>query len=96
MRNDRQINKATAYNKFEVFLMNNESIELSKKLAAEQAVKENVKENMILGIGSGSTIVYVVKKIAELKINVHCIPTSYQSNQLILKNKPLHQILKNL
>ncbi len=67
--------------------MNNDSIELSKKLAAEQAVKENVKENMILGIGSGSTIVYAVKKLAEMKMNVRCIPTSFQSHQLILKNK---------
>ncbi len=67
--------------------MNNDSIELSKKLAAEQAVKENVKENMILGIGSGSTIVYAVKKIAEMKMNIKCIPTSFQSHQLILKNK---------
>jgi ribose 5-phosphate isomerase A len=67
--------------------MNNESIELSKKLAAEQAVKENVEEGMILGIGSGSTIVYAVKKIAEMKIKVRCIPTSFQSHQLILKNK---------
>ncbi|MHA2306929.1 MAG: ribose-5-phosphate isomerase A, partial [Candidatus Hodarchaeales archaeon] len=67
--------------------MNKESIELSKKLAAEQAVKENVEENMILGIGSGSTIVYAVNKITEMKINVQCIPTSFQSYQLILKNK---------
>lgn len=67
--------------------MNNNIIELGKKIAAEKAIEDNVKSNMILGIGSGSTIVYAVKKIAELKFNVKCIPTSFQSHQLILENK---------
>lgn len=65
-------------------------IELGKKNAAFRAVEENVKKNMILGIGSGSTVVYAVKKIAEINqnnnLNLKCIPTSFQSHQLILEN----------
>jgi ribose 5-phosphate isomerase A len=70
--------------------MTNNLIELGKKNAAEKAVEENVKKNMILGIGSGSTIVYAVKKIAEMNkeknMNLKCIPTSFQSYQLIVEN----------
>ena len=65
-------------------------IELGKKNAAFRAVEENVKKNMILGIGSGSTVVYAVKRIAEINqdnnLNLKCIPTSFQSHQLIVEN----------
>ena len=70
--------------------MSKELIEIGKKNAAIKAVEENVKKNMIIGIGSGSTIVYAVKIIAEMNrkelLNVKCIPSSYQSYQLILNN----------
>jgi ribose 5-phosphate isomerase A len=70
--------------------MSENLIELGKKNAAEKAVEENVKKNMVLGIGSGSTVVYAVKKIAELNkennLNLKCIPTSFQSYQLIVEN----------
>ena len=70
--------------------MDKDLIELGKKNAAIKAVEENVKKNMILGIGSGSTVVYAVKKIAEINqrenLNLKCIPTSFQSNQLIVEN----------
>jgi ribose 5-phosphate isomerase A len=70
--------------------MSNELIELGKKNAANKAVEENIKEGMILGIGSGSTVVYAVKKIAEINqnnnLNLKCIPTSFQSQQLIVEN----------
>lgn len=70
--------------------MNNDLIELGKKNAAEKAVEENIRKNMILGIGSGSTVVYAVKKIAEMNkekdLNLKCIPTSFQSYQLIIEN----------
>ena len=46
--------------------MSQDLIEIGKRTAAEKAVMENVKKNMVLGIGSGSTVVYAVKKIAEL------------------------------
>jgi len=65
-------------------------IEIEKKNAAFKAVEENVKRGMILGIGSGSTVVYAVKKIAEINkaedLNLKCIPTSFQSHQLIIEN----------
>ena len=71
-------------------VMSNDLIELGKKNAAFKAVEENVKEGMILGIGSGSTIVYAVEKIAEINkkkdLKLKCIPTSFQSYQLIVDN----------
>ena len=70
--------------------MSQDLIEIGKKTAAEKAVIENVKKNMVLGIGSGSTVVYAVKKIAELNkeknLNLKCIPSSFQSYQLIIDN----------
>ncbi|MFX1237649.1 MAG: ribose 5-phosphate isomerase A [Promethearchaeota archaeon] len=70
--------------------MSNELIEEGKKKAAIKAVEENIEANMILGIGSGSTVIYAVEKIARLNmennLNLKCIPTSFQSYQLIIKN----------
>ena len=68
----------------------NKLIEKGKKNAAINAVEENVKKNMVLGIGSGSTVVYAVERIAEMKskeeLNLKCIPTSFQSYQLIVEH----------
>ena len=65
-------------------------IEKGKKDAAIRAIDDNVKKNMTLGIGSGSTIVYAIERIAELNkkdnLNLICIPSSYQAYQLILDN----------
>ncbi|MHA2186380.1 MAG: ribose 5-phosphate isomerase A, partial [Promethearchaeota archaeon] len=70
--------------------MSKELIEKGKRAAANKAVEENVKKGMILGIGSGSTVVYAVEKIAELNkansLNLKCIPTSFQSYLLIVEN----------
>ena len=70
--------------------MTEELIELGKKNAAIKAVEENVKKNMIIGIGSGSTIVYAVKRLGEINkekdLNLICIPSSFQSYQLIIQN----------
>ena len=65
------------------------SLETAKKLAAERAVKENVTSKMVVGIGSGSTIVYAVNKLAEMVVanelmDITCIPTSFQARQLIV------------
>jgi ribose 5-phosphate isomerase A len=58
-------------------------IELGKKNAAIKAVEENVKKNMVVGIGSGSTVVYAVQKLGvinkEKSLNLKCIPSSFQS-----------------
>eukprot|EP01091_Cochliopodium_minus_P008622 TRINITY_DN1984_c1_g2_i1.p1 TRINITY_DN1984_c1_g2~~TRINITY_DN1984_c1_g2_i1.p1 ORF type:complete len:240 (+),score=65.69 TRINITY_DN1984_c1_g2_i1:168-887(+) len=68
-----------------------ELIEKSKKMAAIKVVDENVKDGMILGIGSGSTIVYVVERLKERvqkeKLNIICLSTSYQSKMLIFDSK---------
>jgi len=65
-------------------------IELGKKNAAIKAVEENIKKSMIVGIGSGSTIVYAVKRLGEINkeknLNVKCIPSSFQAYQLIIQN----------
>ncbi len=63
-------------------------IEESKRAAAIQAVKENFPPDpRFVGIGSGTTIVYVVEAINALEQDVSrvCfVPTGYQSRQLIL------------
>ncbi len=70
--------------------MTEDLIEKGKKAAAFKAVNENVKKNMVLGIGSGSTVVYAIERIAELNrekdLNLKCIPSSFQSYQLIIEN----------
>lgn len=67
------------------------SVETAKKLAAYKAVDECVRDNIVLGIGSGSTVVYAVERLAERinkeHLNIICIPTSFQARQLILQNK---------
>eukprot|EP01083_Nonionella_stella_P074443 201938_1 len=64
----------------------------AKKLAAHSAVEDHIRSNQVLGIGSGSTIVYAIEKIAELYASkaikdIICVPTSFQSEQLILHHK---------
>lgn len=64
------------------------SIEDAKKLAGFSAVNDWVKDGMIVGVGSGSTVVYVVERLVERvreeKLNIVCVPTSFQANQLIV------------
>eukprot|EP00062_Callorhinchus_milii_P012938 gi/632960495/ref/XP_007896227.1/ PREDICTED: ribose-5-phosphate isomerase [Callorhinchus milii] len=63
----------------------------AKKRAAYMAVDKYVQNNQVLGIGSGSTIVHAVKRIAERVqkdgLKVVCVPSSFQARQLILQNK---------
>lgn len=63
------------------------AIETAKRAAARLAVKEHFNpESRYIGIGSGSTIVYVVEAIRELKDpriqNILFVPTGYQSRQV--------------
>ncbi|KAF8901194.1 ribose-5-phosphate isomerase [Gymnopilus junonius] len=65
-------------------------IEQSKRLAAYQAVDHHVKpEHRIIGIGSGSTVPYVVERIVQQGAAVNkgrvFIPTGFQSKQLIVE-----------
>jgi len=63
-------------------------IENAKKRAAAEAVK-NVKDNFVIGLGSGSTVAYAIKeigrKIREERLHVIGVPTSYQSFFLAIK-----------
>ena len=72
--------------------MSNDSKEEGKRIAGYQAVDEEVKSGMKIGIGSGSTIVYTVQRLAQIyhegKIkDIICVPTSFQAKQLITENK---------
>lgn len=66
------------------------SLEAAKKLAAYKAVDDCVKNNMVIGVGSGSTIVYAVNRLKQRieaeNLNIICIPTSFQARQLIILN----------
>ena len=66
------------------------TMEAGKRAAAIQAVQQHVNNNMCIGIGSGSTIVYAVERLAERvkseNLNVVCVPTSFQARQLILNH----------
>lgn len=65
-------------------------LQSAKKIAAYKAVDEYVKNDSVIGIGSGSTVVYAVERLAERvnneKLNVVCVPTSFQARQLIVKH----------
>ncbi|KAK6635942.1 hypothetical protein RUM44_001197 [Polyplax serrata] len=65
-------------------------VENAKKLAAYTAVENHVKDNTVVGIGSGSTVVYAVEKLTQKirneNLKIICIPTSFQAEQLITQN----------
>lgn len=67
------------------------ALESAKQVAAFRAVDDYIQDNQVVGVGSGSTVVYAVQRLAERvakeKLNLTCIPTSFQSKQLIVKNK---------
>ncbi|KAH3677622.1 hypothetical protein WICMUC_001725 [Wickerhamomyces mucosus] len=63
--------------------------EESKRLSAYKAVDENFPDTpKVIGIGSGSTVIYVAERIGQLdnKRDFICIPTGFQSKNLILDN----------
>uniref|UniRef100_A0A2P2I9X7 Ribose-5-phosphate isomerase n=1 Tax=Hirondellea gigas TaxID=1518452 RepID=A0A2P2I9X7_9CRUS len=62
--------------------------EQAKKRAAFQAVDEVLSDRQVVGIGSGSTVVYAVERIAERvrseDLKITCVPTSFQARELII------------
>uniref|UniRef100_A0A0K8WH23 ribose-5-phosphate isomerase n=1 Tax=Bactrocera latifrons TaxID=174628 RepID=A0A0K8WH23_BACLA len=68
----------------------NMSLNEAKRIAAHRAVDEWVKTNTVIGIGSGSTVVFAVERLAERVqkegLKVTCVPTSFQARQLIVEN----------
>lgn len=67
-----------------------ELIEKEKKNAALKAVK-HVKDGLIIGLGSGSTVAYVIEeignKIKREKLCILGVPTSYQAFMLAVKHR---------
>lgn len=64
-------------------------IETAKKAAAYRAVDENLPPQVnVVGVGSGSTVVYVAERLGQLanKSEFVCIPTGFQLKQLIIDN----------
>ncbi|XP_072112809.1 ribose-5-phosphate isomerase [Mobula birostris] len=63
----------------------------AKQKAGYMAVDNHVQNNQALGIGSGSTIVFAVERLAkrvqEENLQVVCVPSSFQARQLILKHE---------
>lgn len=60
----------------------------SEKQLAGEAALEFVKDGMILGLGTGSTAFFAIKKLGELVrkgLSVRCIPTSEQTRRQALK-----------
>lgn len=68
--------------------MNLEQIEKAKKKAAYAAVK-HVKNDFIVGLGSGTTAAYAIKALGEKidreHLNVLAVPTSYQAFLLAIQ-----------
>lgn len=67
------------------------SVEVAKALAGAAAVNNHVTAaTKVVGVGSGSTIVYAVQRLAERVkeegLQVRCIPTSFQARQLIMQH----------
>lgn len=62
--------------------------ESAKRAAARRAVDEHVRTGMAIGVGSGSTIVYAIQRLAERAqdaneaLSVRCVPTSFQARQV--------------
>ncbi len=60
-----------------------------KKLAGEKAV-EQIKDEMIVGLGTGSTVEYTLRKLGELVRNglkIQAIPTSIQTKRIAQEEK---------
>jgi ribose 5-phosphate isomerase A len=66
---------------------------VEEKRAAGEAAAEMVRDGMVLGLGTGSTVAWTIKRIGEMVeegIEVLGVPTSYQAQELaIAANIPL-------
>jgi ribose 5-phosphate isomerase A len=64
--------------------------ENAKKTAATAAVA-HVEDGFVIGLGSGTTIVYALQEVGrrtqEKKLSVFGVPTSYQAFQIAIKHK---------
>lgn len=67
------------------------SLNEAKRIAAYKAVDEWIRrDTKVVGIGSGSTVVFAVDRLAERVkkegLDIVCIPTSFQARQLIVEH----------
>ena len=56
-----------------------------KKLVAEKAVDDYIEDSMIVGLGTGSTAYFAIKRVGKLVadgFNLTCVATSVQSENL--------------
>jgi len=68
--------------------MSESPVEAAKRLAARTAVDSHVSAaTRVVGVGSGSTVVYAVQRLKERArqegLNFVCVPTSFQARQLV-------------
>src|SRR5512137_1876434 len=58
------------------------------KRAAGEAAAELVKSNMVVGLGTGSTVAWTIKRLGELVkeegLDFYGVPTSYQAEDLAI------------
>jgi ribose 5-phosphate isomerase A len=83
----RQTFSTTAVRSSNRSIMSDTTVEAAKRAAARQAVADHFDPaSTHVGIGSGTTIVYVVEAIKERSTNpnVLFVPTGYQSRQLVI------------
>lgn len=72
------------------------SLEALKKAAAEKAI-EFIGDDMVVGLGTGSTAEYFVRRLAELKPKVVCVPTSLRTAEiaqrlgLVVESSDVHE-----
>jgi len=67
------------------------SVDEAKRRAAHEAVDLFVKDGDVVGVGSGSTVVFMAERLGQRVrgegLSVTCIPSSFQARQLIVDNK---------
>ncbi len=60
----------------------------AKQNAAARALKREVKDGIILGVGTGSTVAYFIQELAlrvqREKLNLTCVPSSLQTQSLCI------------
>ena len=55
--------------------------ETAKKAVAREAAK-HVKNGMVIGLGSGTTVAYAIEELAKRHLKILAVPSSYQSSLL--------------
>ena len=72
--------------------------EIGKRSAARRAIDEYVTSGMSIGVGSGSTIVYGIQRLAERVwgdegLKIQCVATSFQTREVSVCARVLLSLL---